>query len=102
MTGRFRFSTRWLILAVALLGFDLAAMTRAIQQGRAAHAVMEYAVGFGLVLLLLNLLLVGLGWSFARSGGRWRSTPSPALIAGLYLAVMSLAILSVLFLSGRF
>jgi hypothetical protein len=63
---------------------------------------MEYAVGFGLVLLLLNLLLVGLGWSFARSGGRWRSTPSPALIAGLYLAVMSLAILSVLFLSGRF
>ena len=31
MTGRFRFSTRWLILAVALLGFDLAAMTRAIQ-----------------------------------------------------------------------
>jgi hypothetical protein len=30
MTGRFRFSTRWLILAVALLGFDLAAMTRAI------------------------------------------------------------------------
>jgi hypothetical protein len=102
MTRRFRGSTRGLILAVALLGFDLAAMTRAIQQGRAAHSLFEYAVGFGLVLLLLNLLLIGLGWSFARSGGRWMSTPSPALIAGLYLAVMSVAILSVLFLSGRF
>ena len=103
MMGRFRFSTRGLILAVAVVGFDLAAMTRAVQQGRAAHAVAEYAVGFGLVLLILNLVLLGLWWSFATGPTGRRgvacSTPSPVVIAGLYLAVLALAILSVLFLT---
>ncbi len=103
--GRFRFSTRGLILGVAILGFDAAAMTRAIRQGHAAGSVGAYAAGFGLFLLVLNLLLLGLGAYFARtaggrSGRRWTATPSPVVIVGLYLAVLALAILSVLFLSS--
>ena len=106
--GRFRISARGMIVAVAVVGFDLAAMTRAVQQGRAAHAVAEYAMGFGLVLLVLNLIILGLGFYFAKRadgppGSRLLATPSPMVIAGLYLAVLALAILSVLFLtSGRF
>jgi hypothetical protein len=104
----FRISTRGLILAVAVIGFDAATMTRAIQQGRAVGSVREYVLGFGLVLLVLNLVLLAIGASFIRAAGgpigqRWlAATPSPALIAGLYLAVLAFAILSVLFLSGRF
>jgi cytochrome b561 len=106
--GRLRISTRGLIVAVAVVGFDAAAMVRAVQQGRAAHSVVEYAVGFGLVLLFLNIVGLGL-YSFLakraddKSGSRLLATPSPLLMIGLYLAVLALAILSVLFFSsGRF
>jgi hypothetical protein len=105
--GPFRFSIRGLIVAVAVLGFDAAAMTRAVQMGRKVHSLTEYALGFGLVLLLLNAVAFGLYRFFARAArgprGRLRETPSPVLMAGVYLAVLSLAILSVLFFSsGRF
>lgn len=103
-----RLSVRWLLAITLLIGFDCAAMIRAIQQGHAARSVTEYAVGFGLVLLVLNVLIVGLGRYFARmgrgpGGQRLLVTPSPVVIAGLYLAMIAVAILSVLFLSsGRF
>ena len=106
--GRPRISTRGMIAAVAIVGFDLAAMARAFQQGRAAHTVASYVIGFGLVLLILNLIVLGLILDYARigdstGGSRLLSTPSPIVIVGLYLAVLAIAILSVLFLSsGRF
>ena len=103
-----RFSIRALIIAVAIIGFDVAVMTQAVRQGRHAHAVSEYATGFGLVLLILNLLVLGLVFYCARRANlpvatRLNSTPSPLVIFGLYAAVLSIAILSVLFFtSGRF
>ena len=106
--GRPRISTRALIVAVAVIGYDAAAMTRAVQQGRAAHAVAGYATFFGLILLVLNLVALGLFVYFAgKSGGppgsRLRSTPSPVVIVALYVTVLAFAILSVLFFtSGRF
>ena len=101
-----RFSIRSMIVAVAVVSFDVAAMARALQQGRAAHAVRDYAIGFGLVLLLLNLDIAGLVTYYARvprsaNGRRLNSTPPPMVIAGTYLAVLAVAILSVLFLSSR-
>jgi uncharacterized membrane protein YidH (DUF202 family) len=103
--GWSRFSVRSLIVAVAVVGFDAAAMTRALQQGRAAHAVREYAIVFGLVLLVLNLDVFALLAYYAKaarssSGSRLNSTPPPLVIAGTYLAVLAIAILSVLFLSS--
>ncbi len=105
---RFSLSIRGLIVAVAVVGFDAAAMTRAVQQGRAAHAVKEYALGFGLVLLILNLIVLGLFLYYANRtdlprGSRLTSTPPPLVILGFYVALLGFAILSVLFLtSGRF
>ena len=106
--GRPRISIRGLIVAVAVAGFDAAAMIRAVQQGRASHATFEYAVGFGLVLLVLNVVVLGLSIALSRpvegaTGSRLRATPSPMVILGCYVAVLAMAILSVLFfLSGRF
>jgi cytochrome b561 len=106
--GRLRISTRGLIVAVAVVGFDVAAMTRAVKLGRAAHSVREYAIGFGLVLLVLNLVVLGLLAALSKKagvpkGGRLNMTPSPLVILGFYVAVLAVAILSVLFLtSGRF
>jgi cytochrome b561 len=106
--GRLTISTRGMIVAVAVVGFDAAAMTRAVQQGRAAQSVNEYAIGFGLVLLILNLIVLGLYLYYAKRadssrGSRLNSTPPPLVIFGLYVAVLAIAILSVLFLtSGRF
>jgi hypothetical protein len=106
--GRFRISTRALIVAVAVIGFDAAAMTRAVQQGRAAHSVVGYATFFGLVLLVLNLVVAGLFAYYATKdpglpGSRLRSTPPPLVILGFYVAVLAFAILSILFLtSGLF
>ncbi|WP_435008495.1 hypothetical protein P12x_005703 [Tundrisphaera lichenicola] len=103
MSEGLQFSTRGMMLLVGLLGFDAAVLARAYQQGRVVHSAPEYTFGFGLVLLVLNLVLFGLWRHFARArAGGWRATPSPMLIAGLYLAVMAFGILSVLFLSGRF
>jgi hypothetical protein len=103
--GGLKISLRTLIVAIAVVGFDAAAMTRALQQGRAAHSVREYAIGFGLVLLVLNLDVFALLLYYAKrpspaSGSRLRSTPPPLVIAGTYLAVLAIAILSVLFLSS--
>ena len=103
--ARSRPSIRGLIAAVALIGFDAAAMTRAVQQGRAVHSVKEYAIGFGLVLLVLNLVVLGLLIYFSRNvegpkGSRLNATPSPLIIMALYAAVLAIAILSVLFLSS--
>jgi uncharacterized iron-regulated membrane protein len=106
--GRPRFSIRALIVVVAVAGFDAATMARALHQGRLAHLVREYAMGFGLVLLVLNLDILALLAYYARaprsaSGSRLNSTPPPLVIAGTYLAVLAIAILSVLFLtSGLF
>ena len=107
--GRPRISTRGLIVAVGIVGFDLAAMTRAVQQGRAAHSVGSYVLGFGLVLLILNLIVLGLVLYYARMGASTRgsrllaTTPSPIVIVGFYVAVLAFAILSVLFFtSGLF
>ena len=105
--GRFQFSIGGLIVAVAVVGFDVAAMARAVQLGRKVHSPTEYAIGFGLVLLLLNAVGFGLYRFFTKgaggSKGRLRETPSPILMVGVYLAVLSIAILSVLFFSsGRF
>ena len=101
--GRSRFSVRTLMIAVAVVGIDAAAMARALQQGRAAHAVREYAIGFGLVLLVLNLDVFALMIYYARAAKdhRLKSTPPPPVIAGAYLAVLAVAVLSVLFLSSR-
>ena len=103
--GRLAFSTRGLIVAVAVVGYDFAAMARAIHQGRLAHSVREYAIGFGSILLALNLIVAGLFLYYARRprGGRLNSTPPPLVIFGMYLAVLGFGVLSVLFLtSGRF
>jgi cytochrome b561 len=105
---RLQISTRGLIIVVAVVGFDVAAMTRAVHQGRLAHSVVQYAVGFGLVLLLLNLDVLGLSLYYAKradspKGGRLNSTPPPLIMMGFYVAVLTIAILSVLFLtSGLF
>ncbi len=101
--GRSRFSMRALMVAVAVVGFDAAAMARAVHQGRLAHAVREYAIGFGLVLLVVNLDVFALSIYYARAARdrRLNSTPPPMVIAGIYLAVLAVAILSVLFLSSR-
>lgn len=103
--GRLQFSTRALIAIVAVVGFDAAAMSRALHQGRAAHAVPAYLIGFGLVLLILNLVGLGLMGYLARSresvpGGRLNATPPPLVILALYVGVVALAILSVLFFSS--
>ncbi len=109
--GRFRWSIRSSLLALPLVGLDGAAMVRAVQQGRAAHAVVEYAAGFGAVLLGFNALVIALAGYFARiariarrpAEGRWVVSPSPVVSFGLYLAMVAAAVLSVLFLSsGRF
>lgn len=103
-----RFTIRALIVAVAVVGFDVAAMSRAVRQGRLAHDVTHYAVGFGLVLLLLHAVVFILYRQFAnRPKGSMakslRGTPSPLILVFSYLTVVALAILSVLFLtSGRF
>ena len=103
--GRFRISTRGLIVAVAVIGFDAAAMTRAVQQGRAVHSVAGYVTFFGLILLVLNLVVAGLLVYFATKaagppGSRLSSTPSPMVIVALYVAVLAFAILSVLFFTS--
>jgi cytochrome b561 len=106
--GRLRISTRGLIIAVAVVGFDLATMTQAFKRGQLAHSVVEYAIGFGLVLLLLNLDVLGLYLYYAKKtdspkGSRLSSTPSPLVILGFYVAVLTIAILSILFFtSGLF
>jgi hypothetical protein len=107
--GRPRVSVGSLMAVVAVVGFDAACMARAIHQGRLAHSVREYAVGFGLVLLVLNLDVAALLAWYARAPrapgrrGRLASTPPPLVIAGAYLATLATAILSVLFLgSGLF
>jgi hypothetical protein len=103
--GGLRISLRTLIFIVAIVGFDAAAMARALHQGRLAHSVREYAIGFGLVLLVLNLDIFAILLYYAKradaaSGSRLSSTPPPLVIAGTYLAVLAVAILSVLFLSS--
>ena len=97
------------MVVVAVVGFDAATMARALHQGRLAHSVREYVIGFGLVLLLLNLdvfALLAYDRGKARgtsSGSRLTSSPPPLVMAGTYLAVLAVAILSVLFLtSGLF
>jgi hypothetical protein len=106
--GRATFSIRALIVVVAVAALDAASMARALHQGRLAHSVREYAIGFGLVLLVLNLDVLALllyysKRAWATTGGRLNSTPPPLVIAGFYVAVLSVAILSVLFLTkGRF
>lgn len=103
--GRPRLSIAGLVVAVAVAGFDLAAMANAVRLGRLAHSVREYVVGFGLALLVFNAVVVALAFALARQrrGGRLSMTPSPPMILGFYLAVMMLAILSVLFFTkGRF
>jgi hypothetical protein len=99
--GWARFSIRALIVVVAVAGFDAAAMARALQQGRLVHSVREYAIGFGAVLLVLNLdvFAILLYYSTRPKGSRLNSTPPPLVIAGTYLAVLAVAILSVLFLT---
>jgi len=103
-----RFSTRGLIVAVAIIGYDAAAMIRVVQQGRAVHSLREYVIGFGAILLILNLVVLGLYIYFSKradasTGSRLLATPSPVIIAGLYMAVLAFAILSILFFtSGRF
>jgi uncharacterized membrane protein YidH (DUF202 family) len=103
-----RFSIRGLMVALAIIGFDLAAMARAIVLGRKVHDVQSYALGFGLVVLVLNLLVFGLYVYFARRADlpratRLTSTPPPLVMFSLYVVVLAVAILSVLFLtSGRF
>ncbi len=103
--GRFRWSIRSLLLAMVLVGFDCAAMIRAVQQGRLAHSVVEYAAGFGAILLVFNVLVGAFAAYFGRiarrpAGQRWVVSPSPTVIAGLYLAMVAAAVLSVLFLSS--
>ncbi len=103
--GRPRFSIRTLIVVVAIVGLDAAAMARALYQGRLAGSVREYAIGFGTVLLVLNLDVLAILTYYARaprsaSGSLLNSTPPPLVIAGTYLAVLAVAILSVLFLSS--
>jgi hypothetical protein len=104
----FRFSIRGLILAVAVVGFDAAAMIRAFRMSRTPREVSDYVTGFGLVLLLLNLLIFGLHRYFAGradlpASARLNSRPPVMVMFGLYAAVLSVAILSVLFLSsGKF
>ncbi len=106
--GRWGRSVRWLILATLVAGFDLAAMIRAVRQGRASHAVAEYAVGFGLVLLVANALVIWLAAYFAGvarrpEGQRLTSAPPPSVMAGLYALMVAGAVLSALFLTlGRF
>jgi hypothetical protein len=104
--GRPRFSIRALIVVVAVAGFDAASMARALHQGRLAHSVRDYVLGFGLILLVLNLDVLALLIYYARAprsagGPRLRSTPPPLVVGGFYLAVVGVAILSVLFLSAR-
>jgi hypothetical protein len=106
--NRFRLSIRGLIVAIAILGFDAASMARAYRLGQAAHATKDYLTGFGLVLLVLNLLVFALYTYFARradqpKASRLNSTPPPWVMFGLYTTVLAIAILSVLFFtSGRF
>jgi hypothetical protein len=106
-----RFSIRGLMVAVVIVGFDIAAMTQANRQVRAGHAGIEVVYGFGLVLLFLHFVGFGLYRyfaSFARAWGspassRLTATPHPLVIFGLYGAVLAIAILSALFFtSGRF
>jgi hypothetical protein len=108
---RFRFSIRGLMVAVVIVGFDIAAMTQANRQARAGHAGIEVVYGFGLILLFLHFVGFGLYRYFAAFVKAWgspestrlKSTPPPLVIFGLYAAVLAIAILSVLFFtSGRF
>jgi uncharacterized membrane protein YidH (DUF202 family) len=103
--GWSRISLRAMIIAVAIIGFDSAVMIRAIQRGRAVHSLRDYAIGFGVILLVLNLDVLALLLYYARradttKSSRLRSTPPPLVIMGTYLAVLAIAILSVLFLSS--
>ena len=98
-----RLSVRSLVGLMAVVGFDLAVLVRAYQHGRWAGSVMGSLVGFGLVLLLFNLGLIQLGWSFARLkelpvGERLSSRVSPSVMLAVYLAVLSIPILAILFL----
>ena len=91
---------------IAIIGFDLAVLTRAYQLGRASGSAEPYLIGFGVVLLLTNLLGLQLGRAVVRlrrvSPAEWLSEQvTPAVMLALYLLAMAVPILAILFLYPR-
>ena len=100
-------TTRSLMVAVAVVGFDAAVMARAYHQGRLVRAVADYLLGAGVALLILNGAVFAVVAALARrrarggsAGGLLATNPSPLMIVGLYVAVMMVAIVSVVYLGG--
>lgn len=100
-------TTRALMVAVAVVGFDAAVMARAYHHGRLVRAVPDYLIGAGVALLILNGAAFAVVAALARrragdrsTGGLLSMTPSPLMIVGLYVVMMMVAIVSVLFLSS--
>ena len=104
----FRLSIRGLMVAVVVVGFDIAAWTRAVRFARAGHAGIESALGVMLIFLGLQGVLFLLYRNFTkRFDGSLtkslRSTSSPLVTFGVYAAMISLAALLILFFtSGLF
>ena len=101
--GRFQVSLQGIAGMIVLVGFDLAVIVRAYQQGRLAGSASSYLVGFGLVLLVFHWVLLQVGLAAMKirrspPGDRWVTPVSPMLILALYLAVLTLPILATLFL----
>ena len=98
----FRLSIRGMVGLIAVVGFDLAVLVRAYQHGRWAGSVSGYLVGFGLVLLLFNVILIRLALSFARvkalpTARLLATRVSPSVMLAIYLAVLAIPILAILF-----
>ena len=103
-----RVSIRGLMLALLVLGYDMAALGRAWRMGQLEGDAAGYLRNFGLVLLALNLMVFALAGYFVRRARLSRdqrrfSAVNPLVMLGLYLTLLSFAVLSVLFVtSGRF
>lgn len=101
-----RISLERVAVLIALVGFNLAVVIRAYQRGRQAGAVVGSLFGFGLVLLVFNMVLVQIGWSAievkrTRTGDRWLLLVLSVLPVALSLAILTLPVLAGLFRRPR-
>jgi hypothetical protein len=102
--GGLRVSIRTLMFLVAFVGLDTVAIRRFARRAFAGHAGIEVVIGFGLVLLVLNFVILGLVTALSKKvrvadGGVANIPPTSLMIVGFYATLLAVAILSFLFLA---
>ncbi len=108
--ARFRFSIRGLMIALVIVGFDSATLTRAVRAAGVGHSGFEIVYIAAMILAFLNIMVIAIYREFARKANSpqsaqriLKSPPSPPVIFGLYTTMLAVVILSVLFFSsGKF